>query len=161
MLVKVNQYFTALEYFCLPLAEQKTGDENMQCCSRHVSGTYPKAWGVTRASLLTLQKSYGGWWDILLQGGLCSSLYLSTSKSYADPIPLLVQSSQFPLLEGKEEYSLYHTNISRNLGREQLICYILQYVCFYQVRLYFPFRLTLQGQVPRSLDRYFPTISCP
>ena len=122
----------------------------MQSCSRHVSGTYPKRHGRNKSFSSHLAKIL--WWvaGYLAPGRpVHSSLCLSTSKSYADPIPLLVQSSQFLLLEGKGGiFFIPHTNISRNFGREQLIRHILQYVCFYQVRLCFPFRLTLQGQVP-------------
>ena len=78
-----------------------------------------KGMGVTRASLLTLQKSYGGWRDILLQGGLCTALSVSPPLSHMlTPSLYLFSQVSFSSLKEKEEYSLYHTRIFPEISVE-------------------------------------------
>ena len=69
-----------------------------------------KGMGMTRASLPTLQNSYGGW------RGVCSrearaqlSLTSPPLSCMLNPSFYLLSQANFSSLKEKEEYSLYHT----------------------------------------------------
>lgn len=149
--VRVDQYFYNLQYFHLSLTYGEWGDENIQCCSKTVSGTYPTRDGHDKSFSSHLAKIL--WWmeECLASGRPFHSSLLSLHLQvvcWPHPSSCLIKSISPPWRKRRGTLYVIDQNISRNLGREWSIRDILQYICFYWVKLYLQFGLALESQVP-------------
>ena len=106
---------------------------------------------MTRVSLPTLQNIL--WWveECLASGRPFHSSLLSLHLQvicWPHPSSCLIKSISPPWRKRRGTLYVIDQNIPRNLGREWSIRDILQYICFYWVRLYLQFGLALESQVP-------------